>query len=92
MLYPVVIATPETSNVPELILPPSILLALVVCNVDMEIAHKMHDQSAPRGCPLCRIYVPEPLRARVVEWVHTLPASTRYQPHPVIVKPKILVA
>uniref|UniRef100_A0A9J7ZGW9 Gypsy retrotransposon integrase-like protein 1 n=1 Tax=Cyprinus carpio carpio TaxID=630221 RepID=A0A9J7ZGW9_CYPCA len=60
---------------PETILPPSIIIAPIQWDIMEEIQHAQHEEPSPPECPAGKIYVPTSLRNRIIQWVHTSPAS-----------------
>lgn len=64
-------STTKPVEIPEPILPPVLVMAPVMWELDLEIAHEMQSHSTPCDCPPDQTYVPESLRQRVVEETHT---------------------
>ncbi len=66
----------STSNPnPELILPPSIILAPIQWDIMTEIAEAQNTEPPPAETPPNLTYVPQPLRQRVLSLVHSTPSS-----------------
>ncbi len=60
---------------PELILPPSIILAPIQWDIMTEIADAQNIEPPPAETPPNLTYVPQPLRQRVLSLVHSNPSS-----------------
>ncbi|KAL1269106.1 hypothetical protein QQF64_031395 [Cirrhinus molitorella] len=68
----------ESSHKPEnheSILPSNLLLAPVLWDIITEISQFNHRNPPPTDCPPDSLYVPEPLRNRVLTQVHETPSS-----------------
>ncbi|KAK3532723.1 hypothetical protein QTP86_028088 [Hemibagrus guttatus] len=60
---------------PELILPPTTLLALVHWDLMEEIRRAHADKPPPASCPPDRTFVPQLFQQQVMQWVHKAPNS-----------------
>lgn len=65
-------ATPPTN---EPILPSSIILAPIQWDIMTEITHAYQTEPPPADCPAECTYVPAPLRARILQMIHTSPSA-----------------
>lgn len=57
--------------VPVSILPPSVIIAPVTWDLMEEIQREQQVEPTPPQCPRNKQYVPQSLRVRVMQWVHT---------------------
>ncbi|CAM4735482.1 unnamed protein product [Leuciscus chuanchicus] len=62
---------PSEYNSPEPILPPSIIIAPVTWDLMEEIQLAHQQEPPPINNPHNKLYVPQTLRQRVMQWVHT---------------------
>lgn len=65
----------HSSPHPEPILPQSVIIAPIRWDIMEEIHRGQQDEPPPLECPSNRQYVPQDLRQRVLQWVHTSPSS-----------------
>uniref|UniRef100_A0A8C1UTM1 Gypsy retrotransposon integrase-like protein 1 n=1 Tax=Cyprinus carpio TaxID=7962 RepID=A0A8C1UTM1_CYPCA len=63
------------NNTPEYILPPSVIIAPITWDIMEEIQREQIQDPAPTNCPPNLHYVPQGLRPRVIQWVHTSVSS-----------------
>lgn len=61
----------NTLLVPEPILPPSVIVALIRWDIMEEIQCALQDEPHSLHCPNNKQYVPQKLMQRVMQWVHT---------------------
>lgn len=61
----------EENDTPQFILPASALLAAAKLDIEQEVLDSLNNALAPLACPDSHLYVPEPLRPRVLQWCHT---------------------
>lgn len=59
-----------TTHQEELILPPSVMIALFCWDIMEEIQRALVTEPAPLECPSSKHYVPQLLRRRTIQWVH----------------------
>ncbi|KAL0150494.1 hypothetical protein M9458_054311 [Cirrhinus mrigala] len=59
----------EQTDVP--ILPPSVVVAQISWDLMEEIQRAQQDEPTPPECPANRQYVPQALRHRTLQWIHT---------------------
>ncbi|KAK3536885.1 hypothetical protein QTP86_027006 [Hemibagrus guttatus] len=60
---------------PEPILPPAVVLGPIQWDLIEEIQRAHADEPPPTACPPSRLYVPAPLRHRVIQWTHESPST-----------------
>lgn len=56
---------------PEPILPPSVILAPISWDIMEELQREQRREPPPAHCPPNKQYVPQCLRRRIMQWVHT---------------------
>ena len=76
--------TERRSATPEPIVPPTCILAPIRWDLEREIREAAVHDPQPPECPPGRVYVPKPLRSRLITWAHTSlgtghPGTTRTQ-------------
>uniref|UniRef100_A0A8C7Y9I5 Gypsy retrotransposon integrase-like protein 1 n=1 Tax=Oryzias sinensis TaxID=183150 RepID=A0A8C7Y9I5_9TELE len=69
---------PSEETPPEFILPASARLAVTNTDIEEEVRSATLDSQSPSACPTECLYVPDDLRARVMQWFH----SSRMFCHP----------
>ena len=57
--------------VPEPVLPPSRFLGGLVWEIEAEVSRALQSDPGPGGGPVNRLFVPLPLRSKVLSWGHT---------------------
>ncbi|XP_077391754.1 E3 ubiquitin-protein ligase TRIM62-like [Festucalex cinctus] len=63
---------PETTATePEPILPRDCIVGAMSWQVEEDVKEALQDTIVPKECPPRRLYVPEGLRAQVINWAHT---------------------
>ncbi|XP_023806908.1 uncharacterized protein LOC105356774 isoform X2 [Oryzias latipes] len=71
-------ACPSREETPEFILPVSARLAIINTDIEEEVRSANQGSQSPSACPTECIYVPDNLRAKVIQWFH----SSRMFCHP----------
>lgn len=66
---------PDENKTPKPILPSVVVVvvALIMWNLDSEIAHVTCSSTVLHGCPPGLTYMPARFRHRVIEWANTTP-------------------
>ncbi|MEQ2194629.1 hypothetical protein XENOCAPTIV_000665, partial [Xenoophorus captivus] len=59
-----------TSGVEEFILPESVRLSMTVLELEREVRDATGDLPAPTSCPADRLFVPDHLVSKVLEFCH----------------------
>ncbi|KAI2654625.1 Transposon Tf2-9 polyprotein [Labeo rohita] len=62
---------PVDHQSPEPILPPTVILAPISWDIMEEIQREQQHDPPPTNCPPTKHYVPQTLRTRVIQWVHS---------------------
>lgn len=64
-------ADEDQTEEPEAILPPPCVVVSLTWEVEEKVRAATASQSGPGACPNNRLYIPEELRAEVLEWGHS---------------------
>lgn len=70
--------TMPSSEAPSTILSPSCVIGAVTWDVESEVKGALEGVQSPEHCPNNRLFVPAPLRSRVLQWAH----NSQFSCHP----------
>lgn len=77
----------ETLQTPDYILPDSTRLAVCRTDLEQELEEELQNTPSPSACPSDKLFVPDHLRSRVLEWCH----SSRLACHPGVRRTRSMV-
>jgi len=77
----------DTRGIPDTILPAPRVIGVLAWEIEERVKTALVDQPGPSSCPLNRLFVPQVLRAEVLQWAH----SSRLSCHPGIQRTRGMV-